>query len=218
MAVGAAVGANSHAEQRWLLAQALSLAIIFRGHRAIKSSDPTHHTWAYYSRQADQFTDCLDMYDGGQLPRKMAPPQNNDVPRGVGLAWWVRKHDVWAAAPLLDAVDLTWSPVLHDVPQHPRLSAVELTTGEALAEDGAAMHHCVAGYAGYCALGMSRIVSLRDAASNARVATAELLVQDDGTLRVLQVRGVCNKPVARDVSMFAQQVARANSAAVQFPQ
>jgi len=43
MAVGAAVGANSHDDRRRLPAQTLSHSIIFRKHRAIKSSDPTHN-------------------------------------------------------------------------------------------------------------------------------------------------------------------------------
>ena len=42
MAVGAAVGANSHDDRRRLPAQTLSHAIIFREHHAIKNSDPTH--------------------------------------------------------------------------------------------------------------------------------------------------------------------------------
>jgi hypothetical protein len=67
-------------------------------------------------------------------------------------------------------------------------SATELTTSEELAAEGQAMHHCVAGYAGQCAVGRAAIVSL--CCNGVRRVTIEV---DLLTRRVVQARGNYNR-------------------------
>jgi hypothetical protein len=55
--------------------------------------------------------------------------------------------------------------------------AVGLATAEALAEEGAAMSHCVGGYATVCAQGDSRIFSVREAGAAKSTGTLELRLQ-----------------------------------------
>lgn len=69
-------------------------------------------------------------------------------------------------------------------------SFVELTSGRDLVEEGQAMSHCVASYAGRCASGHSAIVSMRY--NNSRRITVEM---NPTTRQIVQARGACNRNV-----------------------
>lgn len=64
---------------------------------------------------------------------------------------------------------------------------VELTNSRSLAEEGAAMGHCVGSYARWCHQGMSAIFSLT--ADGARRATVEIGIEP---LRITQARAAGN--------------------------
>lgn len=76
---------------------------------------------------------------------------------------------------------------------------VEVKSKASLAREGALMRHCVGSYADWVDQGKCRIVSLRDANNKPRL-TVELGVSrepsegDGGELKLLQIRGVCNRP------------------------
>jgi hypothetical protein len=80
-----------------------------------------------------------------------------------------------------------WDCSWEEAPQG-RWSATELTSSEELVAEGQAMHHCVAGYAGYCIAGMSAIVSL--CLDGVRRVTVEI---HPPTRRVVQARGPYNR-------------------------
>jgi hypothetical protein len=78
-----------------------------------------------------------------------------------------------------------WTP---DNPAQCKWSFVELTSGEELFEEGRAMHHCVASYAGRCVSGYSAIVSVRS--EDSRCITVEI---NPRTKQVVQAKGLCNR-------------------------
>ncbi|MGO8753176.1 MAG: PcfJ domain-containing protein [Thermoguttaceae bacterium] len=78
-----------------------------------------------------------------------------------------------------------WAP---DNPSLCKWSFVELTSGEDLFEEGDAMHHCVACYAGRCVSGHSAIVSVR--CGESRCVTVEI---NPRTKQVVQANGLCNR-------------------------
>uniref|UniRef100_E6QBC9 Uncharacterized protein n=1 Tax=mine drainage metagenome TaxID=410659 RepID=E6QBC9_9ZZZZ len=86
---------------------------------------------------------------------------------------------------------------------------VELTSSEALREEGDAMQHCVAGYDGDCHRGRSHIFSVRDA-KGSRVSTLELC-QKQKTRKgipqyvIAQNRGVQNATVSASCRKAAEQ-------------
>jgi len=92
-------------------------------------------------------------------------------------ATWVRRRSAWEADPDLPLDAEGWT-------------ICELTTGQMLLEEGAAMQHCVGTYIRQCAAGGCAIFSVRR--DGVRVATLELLPAD---IAVIQLRGPCNAPV-----------------------
>ncbi|MCE7510993.1 PcfJ domain-containing protein [Alloalcanivorax xenomutans] len=90
--------------------------------------------------------------------------------------------------------------------------AQALLTPQALAEEGRALHHCVAVYADDCAGGQYLVYAL----TGPERATLGLIrtVQGGRTTFVIdQIQGPCNQPVSRNVKAFAQQVVQALTAA-----
>jgi hypothetical protein len=71
-------------------------------------------------------------------------------------------------------------------------SAIPLTDGGMLWDEGKAMHHCVSSYDEECEEGRSRIFSIRK--DGERFGTAEVRV-DDGSFKVVQFNGAYNKPI-----------------------
>jgi len=101
-----------------------------------------------------------------------------------------------------------WDWVL-EVPPHGKWSFVELTSGDELFQEGKAMRHCVASYAGRCASGYSAIVSLRY--NQQRRVTIEITPR---TKQIVQARGLCNRPAdaeaQRALSLWMATVVRAD--------
>ena len=56
---------------------------------------------------------------------------------------------------------------------------VELTSSDALTEEGRVMRHCVANVADDCKAGNYRVFSLRDPATDERIATLGLALEED---------------------------------------
>lgn len=70
-----------------------------------------------------------------------------------------------------------WEPLWPVLTAPNGVTLVPLTTSDALADEGNAMRHCVAGYAWQCAMNGHHILSLRGA-SGGRLSTAEILRPD----------------------------------------
>ena len=89
-----------------------------------------------------------------------------------------------------------------------RIDVIELTTAEALAEEGAVMRHCVGGYADMCRSGRSVIWSLR--IDGARVATTDLQPPDesdpDGRWRIRQLSGFRNGAPSQEIREVANRL------------
>ena len=86
---------------------------------------------------------------------------------------------------------------------------VELTSSEALREEGGAMRHCVAGYDRDCHRGQSHIFSVRDAEGR-RISTLELRSSLKSRKKpqryvIAQNRGVENAPVSADCQKAAKR-------------
>jgi len=82
------------------------------------------------------------------------------------------------------------------------LTFVSLRSGAALEDEGKAMHHCVATYAGDIIAGRSRIFSIRR--DGRRLATLELARGRGKRWLVRQVSGVCNARVDYIIDSAAQ--------------
>lgn len=76
-----------------------------------------------------------------------------------------------------------------------------LATYQELADEGARMHHCVAGYFANVASGNTRIVALRKPRADASL-TMELR-RIGGRWRMLQLRGLVNRPATDDETRIA---------------
>ncbi len=94
-------------------------------------------------------------------------------------------------------------------------SATALVSAKELAEEGAAMHHCVASYASMCVRGDCQIYSIKKAGK--RVATLELRIaarmHTDPSLgsaaslvEIGQLHGPCNADVDRFIKVFAEKL------------
>jgi hypothetical protein len=139
----------------------------------------------------------------GGLPELDGPLRGEKIDRALGEPTLAqvqclsrRWHEIEAgirdeAAPAVvryDAHADTW-PALFPRPR--RVGGYEmrsLTDRASLEVEGRALKHCVGGYAGRCAAGISHIVGIRRRGEN--VATAELRVVRRGTRLSLQVRQV----------------------------
>jgi hypothetical protein len=144
------------------------------------------------------------------------------VPRGVGLKWFIerstewhrRMQSVWNERSMIERAisdgrlaKLKWESALQSC-EIGEFCVVPLTTAIELGEEGAEMHHCVAGYAYTCIDDGHRIFSIR--ISGERAATLEIYPAGSANeeWRVAQVRGKRNAQVARKIADVAQEVAR----------
>lgn len=85
-------------------------------------------------------------------------------------------------------------------------SAVPLTDGGMLWDEGKAMRHCVSSYASECEQGNSRIFSIRK--DGERFGTAEVKVSD-GSFKVVQFKGLCNRLIEDERAWAAANAAAA---------
>lgn len=81
-------------------------------------------------------------------------------------------------------------------------TAVALTTGQQLLDEGAEMEHCVAGYIDCCFEGTSHIYSVRQ--DDKRVSTIEIVTGVSPTIR--QNYGVGNSAVPSSVKKFGEKL------------
>lgn len=73
-----------------------------------------------------------------------------------------------------------------------KLAVVELSSGQALHDEGKRMHHCVGGYTGLCVAGNTAIFSLRF--GEIGKVTIEL---EPNAKNIVQARGYCNRAITR---------------------
>lgn len=154
------------------------------------------------------------------------------IPKGVGFKWFQRHSTAWHQK--MEAVWVARNEIINRIHHQPQTQltwdsalsesalgdyqVVPMTSGIALAEEGAAMRHCVAGYATICAGHGHRIFSIRR--NGDRVATLEIGPRQQGprnliaAYEVFQVRGKCNHPVPDDVRAIATRIANAYTSAV----
>ena len=116
-----------------------------------------------------------------------------------------------AEAQLAEALaeERRWVPRLEPY-QDGGYGVVELTSATELADEGAAMHHCVGTYAERCLRGGLRIFSIRK--DDSRVATAELQ-ERDGAWRLAQLKGYRNGAPTRELEEVGARLARRYGAA-----
>jgi hypothetical protein len=118
-------------------------------------------------------------------------------------ARWHRRPRQTAVAPAPDIP----VPALFDVLERNLSIARELLDHDALADEGDALHHCVASYWDDVAEGNTRIVSLT--LPQGGRATAQYDIQQRGGdlyFNLVQLRGPCNADAGYLMELFAQQV------------
>ncbi len=103
---------------------------------------------------------------------ELDPPQPAFSIQGRTVQSMLRLMRDWHGSLAVGSADLSWTPsplqpMLREEPSQDaaapprRWQMMELTNSAQLRREGAALHHCVASYAGRCCRGMSRIWSLR---------------------------------------------------------
>ena len=126
-----------------------------------------------YERRGSLYRGYLDVTKDIKSPAKR---------KEAVLAWANRSQQYWHRHrppevnifQISPRTDFRWKPIMdHDVSMESGWQFVELTSSEALREEGDAMQHCVAGYDGDCHRGQSHIFSVRNA-KGGRISTLEL--------------------------------------------
>lgn len=145
------------------------------------------HDWMIFltrERRGSLYRGYLD------VTKALSPAGGNKSPakrKEAVLAWANRSQQHWHRhRPVQEAANvyrmgqrsLSWKSILDDPVFRLKVEnrewiLVELTTSEALLEEGGAMRHCVAGYDVDCHRGQSHIFSVRNASGD-RVSTLEL--------------------------------------------
>lgn len=94
----------------------------------------------------------------------------SQAPLKISMGWLRARSEEWHdAMSKAKASRSSWAPATEgEIDCGNGWTAVELSTGEALAKEGREMSHCVSGYARQCSEGASRIFSLRSEASGQR--------------------------------------------------
>ncbi|HET8900249.1 MAG TPA: HIRAN domain-containing protein [Rhodanobacteraceae bacterium] len=162
--------------------------------------------------------DCRDFLQAVLQQAEMPPPLAwFDVPM-LGHVWAVRRglKSLLAAsrrwhAQALTPVSATLDGIADSVPalfgawENAEGKAIELTTAEALREEGECMHHCVGGYWEQCLYSATRIVHLE--LLDGRAATAQFEfdgLDEANTLLLVQLRGRHNGDCDADMYAFAE--------------
>ena len=86
----------------------------------------------------------------------------------------------------------------------------ELTTGQALLDEGEAQHNCVFSYRHACVSGHTSIVSMRSIQTSARL-TIEI---DNSSRRIVQIREVCNRLPTNEELRVVRNFASAKNLAI----
>jgi hypothetical protein len=134
------------------------------------------------------------------------PPQPSFSMKGRTVSSMMRMMEAWHRGLGLERGGLTWQPsplrpmAIEEPGEDPAAPPkvwrlVELTSGEQLRLEGAALHHCVGRYAGLCSQGHSRIWSLRVQRGDKirHVLTIQVNLQKRA---VVQARGFRNRLAA----------------------
>lgn len=108
--------------------------------------------------------------------------------------------------------DWSWTTSNKDRSKREEYVMTQLRTAAALVSESAAMRHCVASYAQKCIGGRSSIWSLRQrvAGDMRRLLTIEL----DQRHRIVQVRGLANRPARADEMKILERWAKARGIAL----
>jgi len=108
--------------------------------------------------------------------------------------------------------DWSWTTSNKDRSKREEYVMTQLRTAAALVSESAAMRHCVASYASKCIGGQASIWSLRRrvAAATQRLLTIEL----DRQHRIVQVRGLANRPARTDEIKILERWAKARGVAL----
>ncbi len=129
--------------------------------------------------------------------------------RGEILAPAASAGGSWPGAKI---ADWSWTTSNKDRSKREEYVMTQLRTAAELVSETRAMHHCVASYAQKCIAGHSSIWSLRRRVSAAtqRLLTIEL----DRQHRVVQVRGLANRPARTDEMKILERWAKARGIAL----
>lgn len=94
----------------------------------------------------------------------------SQAPAKISMGWLLARSQEWHDAMAKAKAGMSsWTPATQgEIDCGNGWKAVELSTGEALANEGREMSHCVSGYAKACSEGVSRIFSLRSESSGQR--------------------------------------------------
>jgi len=181
------------------------------------------HTWRQVEAEGSplrhHLADTRDFLDA-VLAQEPAPAALPWLDRdGLALAWLARRglrgllrdSRRWHAQPLQrragdDSRPQHLSPLL-DAVARDGVSVVELTTPQALIDEGQAMHHCIGGYWDMCAGDPARAVHL--ALADGQAATALYAWDGDDDTAAFELdalRGPCNRDVSAAMEALAVEV------------
>lgn len=117
----------------------------------------------------------------------------------LGKAEWSKSSKI---SPYLEEFELLGEEGVYKI--------VELVNTIQLNEEGAKMKHCVATYANKCFQGQTSIWSLRKESKGGKNMKRLLTVQVT-EMRIVQVRGICNRMATESEKSFLREWARQNS-------
>ena len=95
-----------------------------------------------------------------------------------------------------------------------RWEIIELTSSIDLRIEGEALQHCVASYARYCALGLSRMWSLRRVTGSSQVVPVATIEVNPRARAIVQARGLRNRAVSHRARELIALWARRESLAL----
>jgi len=144
----------------------------------------------------------------GQGLRLVGPPEPWFSIKGRSLASIQRLVDAWHRRLGRQAAGaLVWprsrqQPLMYEQRQLDselppvRWEIVELTSSIDLRIEGQALQHCVASYARWCVLGLSRIWSLRRVTGSSQVVPVATIEVNPRARAIVQARGLRNRTVS----------------------
>lgn len=138
-------------------------------------------------------------------------PRLDKLQRRAGWPWLVRAAREWEKREsMIDGTNPNpWDAPLQ-VFDSGAWQLVALTSVEAMADEGLALHNCVARMIGECQLGRTLVYSVRRRSDGMRVGAIKLShYEKSGAWAVGQVRGPANRPVPRGVWRAAMRLVNA---------
>lgn len=208
--LGTRIGTSFEAEEFW--------TSVFRFFVAHPMLDPAHHGPIIDFLQSQKFTPSVPnpLADRpGQPP--LLPPQPHLCMKGRtpesllrAIADWHRDLSQTKRVTVTSWTESGFPPFAIEEPSGAgedlrRFGVVELLTTEQLREEGGAMHHCVASYAGSCASGWTSIWSLRKQIESGRIVRMATVEVHNIRRTIVQVRRKWNHlATERDLAILEQ--------------